>query len=75
MATCKYCGKWSGLFDNEHFDCAQAAAQGKMLESFATVPSPTSLTAIGVFWAVFFALWAFGTSAGIVGFVLRELLK
>ena len=25
MATCKYCGKWSGLFDDEHLDCAEQA--------------------------------------------------
>jgi len=24
MATCKYCGKWSGLFEDEHLDCASA---------------------------------------------------
>jgi hypothetical protein len=75
MATCKYCGKWSGLFDNEHFDCAQAAAQGKTLENFTTAPRQGSLTAEGVFWGVFFALWAFSISAGIVVYVLRELLK
>lgn len=23
---CKYCGKWSGLFENEHQDCAIAAS-------------------------------------------------
>jgi len=31
MATCKYCGKWSGLFENEHLDCAaahEASVQG-----------------------------------------------
>lgn len=75
MPTCKYCGKWSGLFTNEHLDCAQAAAQGKVLESFTVAPPQELLTATGVFWAVFYALWVFGISAGIVGFVLWELLK
>ena len=23
---CKHCGKWRGLFDDEHQDCAEAAA-------------------------------------------------
>jgi len=36
VATCKYCGKWSDLFDNEDFDCAQAAKEGA-LKSFTNM--------------------------------------
>jgi hypothetical protein len=74
MATCKHCGKWSGLFGNEHLDCAQAIAQGKKLESFTAIPSPSPITAGAIFWAVFFALWAFCITAGIVAALLRPLL-
>jgi len=35
---CKYCGKWSGLFNNEHLDCAVAA---KMPPSPSSAPSGT----------------------------------
>jgi hypothetical protein len=74
MATCKHCGKWSGLFDNEHLECAQAAAQGKVVERLSAVASPSPITAVGIFWAVFFALWAFCITAGIVAALLRPLL-
>ena len=71
---CKHCGKWSGWFVDEHFDCAQAAAQGKALDCFTEVAPPRPLTSGGVFWAVFGALWAFGISAGILVFIVRLLL-
>ena len=74
MANCKYCGKWSGIFDIEHFDCAQAAAQGKTLETFVPLMPSRPLTASGVFWAVFGALWAFGVTAGIIAAICRALL-
>jgi hypothetical protein len=75
MATCKFCGKWSGLFDDQHLDCALAAAQGKTLESFTEIAPPRPLTAVTIFWTVFGALWAFGLTAGIVAAILRELLR
>ena len=80
MPICKHCGKWSGFFGNEHLDCAQAAAQGRPLEATAPAAAAVSrtLTAadlFGVFWAIFFALWAFGITAGIVSALLWQLVK
>jgi hypothetical protein len=70
MATCKHCGKWSGLFVNEHVDCVQAVVQavvqGKSLRNVTAVPPSKPLTEGGVFRAAFFALCAFGIGAGIV---------
>jgi hypothetical protein len=74
MAKCKYCGKWSGLFDDEHFDCAQASAQGKAIDSFIEILPSKPLSGSTIFWSVFGALWAFGITAGIVAAILKALL-
>ena len=71
--NCKYCGKWSGLFDDQHIDCAEAEAKGIKLTTSPIAVRP--LTAGSIFWAVFGALWAFGITAGIVGAILRRLLS
>jgi hypothetical protein len=41
---CKYCGRWSGLFENEHLDCANAyrdaqAPQSTIAGVLRTVPA------------------------------------
>jgi len=80
MATCKYCGTWSGLFDKEHMDCAMAAAQGKTVDEIRehmgqpAAEAAAPLTSKSIFWAVFCALWAFSVTAGIVVAILRALL-
>jgi hypothetical protein len=81
MATCKHCGTWSGLFDNEHVNCAIAAAQGKTVEEIRdSVGGPdavaaTPITNRSIFWAVFGALWAFSITAGILAAILKALLS
>ena len=81
MATCKFCGRWSGLFEDEHTLCALMAANGKTLEEIREsvgappVSEPKPLGVSSIFWAVFGALWAFGITAGIVAAIFRALLK
>jgi hypothetical protein len=69
MATCRYCGKWSGLFSSEHFDCAMANAKGEKIVDPIEPSRP--LTAVGVYWAVFFALLTFSLLSGVVLFFIR----
>jgi predicted secreted Zn-dependent protease len=79
MARCKYCGTWSGLFDDEHVNCAVAAAQGKTVDEIRysldrpPAEAATPITNRSIFWAVFGALWAFGISAGIVAAILKAM--
>jgi hypothetical protein len=74
MAQCKFCGKQAGIFQDEHRWCYQAHIAGISLEEqYAkdAARAATPLQAVGVFWAVFGALWAFSLTAGLVYFLLR----
>jgi hypothetical protein len=81
MPNCKYCGKWSGLFEDEHMDCALAASQGKTAAEIredaggAPVEAFQPVTPTSIFWAVLGALWAFALSAGLLVAVLRALFR
>lgn len=61
-----------------HKDCYETQAAGRPVEDVrarATLDmrsaTPLPLTAKGVFWAVFGALWAFSFTAGIIYALLR----
>ncbi|MGP8174944.1 MAG: hypothetical protein ACLP7O_10400 [Terracidiphilus sp.] len=77
--NCKYCGKWSGLFSDTHVDCSAAIEAGKTPEQIRqsvktlTPDSLRPLTAVGVFWAVFLALCAFGLLSALVGLIAKQL--
>ena len=78
MASCIHCGTWAGLAGNEHEECKRLAAEGKTSEEIKAIVNappvsqpPQPLTAVGVFWAVLFALWAFGITGGIVVAIMR----
>ncbi len=81
MPNCKYCGKWSGMFDDEHMDCASAASQGKTAAQIRedlgrpqmVIAQP--VTNASIFWAVFGGLWAFSISAGFFVAILRLLFR
>lgn len=67
MANCKYCGKWAGICIHEHLDCERAAKEGGDAVPWPPPSAPPKpLTASGIFWAVFGALWCFSLSAGLV---------
>lgn len=65
MANCKHCGKWAGIFGDEHMDCAALAEKGMSAEQIKLAQQPlppappAPLTANSIFWAVFGALCAF----------------
>jgi hypothetical protein len=79
MADCRFCGGYAGPFRKEHPGCEQAHAAALLAEHELPHPStaPTApqqasrpLNAINIFWAVFFALCAFGLlQAFVEGFI------
>jgi hypothetical protein len=71
VPVCKYCGKWSGLFDDEHQDCAAAVAKGLPVPSDVEPAPPRPVTPTSIFWSVFLALLAFGLLAAVLAFLLR----
>lgn len=75
MATCRYCGKWSGLFSNEHLDCAQAATKGEPLPSEQPRPraAVSPLTFSSIVWGVFLGMWLFTLTAGAAYAFLRAV--
>lgn len=72
MPNCRFCGKWSGLFSNEHLDCARADKAGKPLPDAAPVYRAEShVTVKDIALGVFSGLWFFTASAALVGLILR----
>jgi hypothetical protein len=80
MAKCIYCDKWCGLFDSYHQDCLNGIKGGKTkAEIWNAVNAPRlgqlkPVTASGVFWAIFGALWLFAATAAILGEIVKALL-
>jgi hypothetical protein len=70
--NCRFCGKWSGLFDDEHQDCAVAVAKGISLDTLNPAKAePKPVTPVSIFWAVFLALVAFCVFGTIVGLFIK----
>lgn len=80
MADCIHCGTWAGLSGSEHEECKRLADEGKTSAEIKAIVNrgadaivPRPLTARGVFWAVFGALWAFSITAGIIVAIVRAI--
>jgi hypothetical protein len=81
MPKCKYCGKFAGLFDNEHLDCAQAAQQGTTVALIeaetAAVHVVPPLTVGSIVSGVFWGLWLWTLSVAFLGLLwwfVRQIL-
>jgi hypothetical protein len=70
---CRFCGKWSGLFDKQHEDCFQAHENGQPIPGTGPAQPPGPVTSKSIFWAVFAALCAFAVLVMIVGSILKAL--
>jgi len=71
--TCVHCGKWSGLFDEYHEDCAVAVEKGLPIPGATPKPAPGPVSPVSIFWAVFGALCAFALLMVILGVVMKVL--
>lgn len=72
MASCKHCGRWAGIFWDEHDDCRNAVENGLPVPS--AIPSaPTSaaspLTFWRIVWAVVLGLAIFSLAAWLLYFL------
>lgn len=71
MPNCRYCGKWAGLFGDEHVDCAAAAAkEGKA--QIQTVALPV-VSLRRIVMGVFFGIWLYTISSAVLAVLVWAL--
>jgi len=76
VAKCRICGKWAGVMQDVHDYCLNPKPEVAFSELPVPTPAyPVSLKMSTIVGGVFFGMWLFYLSAGLLTFILYEISR